>query len=249
MRAEHIGVLLTTNEDDRGSITALTASCKPGWSLPGRFYADPAIYRADLEQVWRKGWLFAGHTCEIPRPGDFFTLSVDTDSVIVIRDEDGAIHGLHNVCRHHGSLICTEAAGRAKRLVCPYHQWSYGLGGELISCRGMHEDLDKAQFSLKQLSLQEVEGLIYISLAKEPLPFEPARELISPLARPQGFTQARVAKAVDYLGVEGSDQTIDSLAVSAGAEDDADRERILVNRSTPSCFLPDIAANCLACLL
>ena len=199
MRAEHIGVLLTTNEDDRGSITALTASCKPGWSLPGRFYADPAIYRADLEQVWRKGWLFAGHTCEIPRPGDFFTLSVDTDSVIVIRDEDGAIHGLHNVCRHHGSLICTEAAGRAKRLVCPYHQWSYGLGGELISCRGMHEDLDKAQFSLKQLSLQEVEGLIYISLAKEPLPFEPARELISPLARPQGFTQARVAKAVDYL--------------------------------------------------
>src|SRR5437870_4841465 len=74
-------------------IAALAAHCRPGWSLPGEFYSDEAVYRADLERIWRRGWLFAGHTCEIPNPGDYFTLNVDTDSLIIIRGEDGTIRG------------------------------------------------------------------------------------------------------------------------------------------------------------
>src|SRR6266567_8270330 len=130
-------------------ITSLIEKCRPGWTLPGQFYSGETIYEADLERIWRRGWLFAGHACEIPQPGDYFTLAVDSDSLIVIRGEDGAIRGLHNVCRHRGSLICTEAAGHSKRLVCPYHQWTYGLDGGLLACRGMPEDLDKSQFPLK----------------------------------------------------------------------------------------------------
>src|SRR5260221_4535255 len=146
-------------------IAALAEAWRPGWSLPGEFFSDAAIYRADLEHIWRSGWLFAGHTCEIPKPGDYFTLQVDTDSIIVVRGEDGAIRGLHNVCRHRGSLVCTKPAGHSKRLVCPYHQWTYGLDGRLLACRGMPEDLDKTQFPLKQVHAREVDGLIYLSLA------------------------------------------------------------------------------------
>src|SRR6266446_7342070 len=170
-------------------IAALASGCRPGWSLPAEFYSDETIYRADLERIWRRGWLFAGHSCEIPKPGDYFTLEVDADSLIVIRGEDGAIRGLHNVCRHRGSLICTESACRSKRLVCPYHQWTYGLDGSLLACRGMPEDLDKAQFGLHRLHAREVEGLIFISLAQEPVPFEPALEALTPLLRPQGFAR------------------------------------------------------------
>src|SRR5690242_7568795 len=179
-------------------IAALAAEYRPGWSLPGAFYSDEDVYRADLERIWRAGWLFAGHSCEIPNAGDYFTLEVGADSVAVVRGADRLIRGFHNVCRHRGSLICTEPAGHANKLVCPYHQWTYGLDGELIACRGMGDDLDKSQFSLKQVAVDEFEGLIFLSLSKNPSDTKRAREVISAIARPQGFAIAKVAKAVDY---------------------------------------------------
>jgi Rieske 2Fe-2S family protein len=153
-----------------------------------------------VARIWRAGWLFAGHACEIPKPGDYFTLAVDTDPIIVVRGEDGTIQGLHNVCRHRGSVICEDSAGHAaRRLVCPYHQWTYGLDGRLLACRGMPDDLDKSQFSLSRVHTREAEGLIFISLAENPPAFESAFELLSPLLKPQGFRRAKVAKAVDYV--------------------------------------------------
>jgi glycine betaine monooxygenase A len=167
--------------------------------LPGAFYSDSTVYQADLERIWRRGWLFAGHSCEIPQPGDFFTLTVDADSLIVIRGDDRAVHGLHNVCRHRGSLICTQPGGHARSLVCPYHQWTYSCDGRLLACRGMPDDLDKSQLGLRPFHTREVEGLIYLSLAERPADFEPALQLLSQIARPQGLSRAKVAKAVDYL--------------------------------------------------
>src|SRR5712672_3347088 len=183
----------------KDSVTALAAEYRPGWTLPGAFYSDEVVYRADLERIWRAGWLFAGHGCEIPKPGDYFTLEVGPDSIAIVRGADGVIRGFHNVCRHRGSLICTETTGHAKKFICPYHQWTYGLDGKLIACRGMGDDFDKSQFSLKQVAVHELEGLIYFSLAKNPWDTQRAREIISTLARPQGFATAKVAKVVDYL--------------------------------------------------
>src|SRR6185436_15069587 len=104
------------------------------------------------------------------------------------------VQGLFNVCRHRGSLICTGSTGNATRFVCPYHQWTYGLDGRLLACRGMPDDLDKEEFGLSRVHVREVEGLIFISLAKNPAPFEPAFETLSPLLAPQGFNRAKVAK-------------------------------------------------------
>jgi len=183
----------------QSAIDSLVARCQPGWSLPREFYSDEGIYRLDVAAVWRTGWLVAGHSCELSRPGDYFTLELDKDSIIILRGDDGAVHALHNVCRHRGSLICTEPAGHLTRLVCPYHQWTYGLDGKLLACRGMAENLDKAQFPLHRLCAREVGGLVFISLATDPAPFEPAFEALSPLLKPQGLARAKVAKVVDYL--------------------------------------------------
>ena len=183
----------------QSAIESLIARCQPGWSLPRDFYSADEIYRLDLARLWRTGWLFAGHSCEVSRPGDYFTLEVDSDSIIVVRAEDGVVHALYNVCRHRGSVICSEAAGQVTRLVCPYHQWTYALDGKLLACRGMGEEFDKTQFGLQPAHSREVEGLIFISLAPEPLPFELVFELLAPLLRPQGLRRAKVAKAVDYI--------------------------------------------------
>src|ERR1051325_3880356 len=103
----------------------LLDSCRPGWSLPGAFYHHETVYRLDLERIWRRGWLFAGHTCEIPEPGDYFTVEVDADSILILRDDNGEIRALHNVCRHRGSRLCSEVSGHLNKIVCPYHQWVY----------------------------------------------------------------------------------------------------------------------------
>ncbi len=182
-----------------GMADSWMAQCRPGWSLPGAFYSEEQIYRADLQRIWRAGWLLAGHACEVPNPGDFFTLEVDTDSLIILRDDEGTIRCLHNVCRHRGSLICTSAGGQVRRLVCPYHQWTYGLDGALLACRGMPEDLDKSHFGLRSAQALELEGLIFISLAAPPPDFELFRGTVGPLLRPQGLARARVAHTADYL--------------------------------------------------
>ena len=181
----------------QGELSSFLAAYRPGWSLPRPFYGHETVYRADLEHIWRKGWLFAGHACEIRNPGDWLTLQAETDSLIVIRGEDGAVRALHNVCRHRGSQIVAPGRGSTKRLVCPYHQWTYDTKGALTFCRGMHE-LDKAQFSLKKVQCEVVEGLIFISLAGNPAPFAAARELMAPYLKPQGLERAKVAKQVDY---------------------------------------------------
>ncbi|HEX6414634.1 MAG TPA: aromatic ring-hydroxylating dioxygenase subunit alpha [Burkholderiales bacterium] len=181
----------------QGELSSFLAAYRPGWSLPRPFYGHETVYRADLEHIWRKGWLFAGHACEIRNPGDWLTLQVETDSLIVIRGEDGAVRALHNVCRHRGSQIVAPGRGSTKRLVCPYHQWTYDTKGALTFCRGMHE-LDKAEFSLKKVQCEVVEGLIFISLAENPAPFAAARELMAPYLKPQGLERAKVAKQVDY---------------------------------------------------
>src|SRR5438067_13237062 len=104
------------------SLESMIAECRPGWSLPGAFYRDDTVYRRDIERVWRRGWLFAGHTCEVPAAGDYMTVQVDTDSVIILRGDDGEIRGLHNVGRHRGSMLCREAAGHVGKVDRPEPQ-------------------------------------------------------------------------------------------------------------------------------
>src|SRR5262245_33715090 len=107
-------------------LAGLIATRREGHSLPGEFYKDEEVYRADLHGIWRRFWLFAGHSCQIPKPGDFFTLELDADPLLIIRGDDGVIRAFYNVCRHRGTVVCSEEAGHVRRLVCPYHQWVYG---------------------------------------------------------------------------------------------------------------------------
>ena len=183
---------------DRQRIADLSASRRAGYSLPGRFYSDELVYRLELERIWRRGWLFVCHTCEIRQPGDFVTFAVGNDSLIVIRDDNGDVNAFWNVCRHRGTQICNTQAGRAERLVCPYHQWTYARNGTLLSCRGMQDDIDKGQLGLVRAPVRQVAGLIYVSLSDSPPEFEAAAEAIHCVAQQQGLNRAKVAKVVDY---------------------------------------------------
>lgn len=179
-------------------IQQIVTSRREGYALPRAFYHDIALYQYELEQIWRHGWIFAGYTCQVPHPGDFFTFSIDADSIIVIRDDEGYVRAFHNVCTHRGTLLFEEEAGSVRAIVCPYHQWTFSRCGDLLSCHGMQDDTDKGELSLHKLLIETFEGLIFVTLASSPPPFEPARVQMAPFAKPQGFEQSKVAKIVDY---------------------------------------------------
>ncbi len=178
-------------------IEDLIKARRRGWSLAQPFYLDQAIFTLDMERVFRAGWLFAGHSCEIKKPGDFFTYDVAGDSLIVIRQDDGSVRALFNVCRHRGSRICTEPSGRVSRLMCPYHQWTYDKDGRLLHNTWMPDDFEKSAFGLEHAHVQVVSGLIFVSLTREPLEFEPNDDLTK-LLDMQGIEHAKVAYTETY---------------------------------------------------
>ncbi len=175
----------------------LANSRQPGWSLEQPFYIDPAIFQLDLDYVFRTGWLFAGHACQIQKPGEYFCYEVAGDSLIIIRGNDGKVRALFNVCRHRGSIICKKPAGQVKILVCPYHSWSYDTDGKLLRNTWMPDDFVKSDFSLKQAHVKNVAGLVFVSLAEVAPLFAPKDDL-KQLLEPHGLERARVAYTETY---------------------------------------------------
>src|SRR3954454_69100 len=98
-------------------LDAILSSREPDHGLPRAFYQTEALYRLELDKIWHAGWLFAGFTFEIPKPGDYITLSVDATSLIVMRGDDGAVRAFHNVCRHRGTQLCRNATGHVRAIV------------------------------------------------------------------------------------------------------------------------------------
>ena len=106
-------------------IDKLVSTQQPGCSMSQPFYVDPLIFELDMKYIFMSQWLFVGHISQITLPGDYFTFVAGEESIIIVRGEDGSIHGHFNVCRHRGSQICLESSGHVQTLVCPYNQWVY----------------------------------------------------------------------------------------------------------------------------
>ncbi|GED21376.1 aromatic ring-hydroxylating oxygenase subunit alpha [Halomonas halmophila] len=141
----------------------------PNFSLPQPFYNDERLFRIDVQEIFEKEWLFAGLTCEIPAKGNFMTLEVGNNPIVIVRGNNGEVHAFHNVCRHRGSRLCVHDKGKVAKLVCPYHQWTYELDGRLLFAgTDMGSDFDLSQYGLKPVNVRTGGGYIFISLAEQP---------------------------------------------------------------------------------
>lgn len=183
---------------DKQTITALIEAQPDRTSLDQAFYTDADIYQRDIEQIYLKCWLYAGHISEIPTVGDWFLFELAGESVIIVRSGESEVSALINVCRHRGSKICLERRGCSKKLVCRYHGWSYDLDGGLYSAAHMREDFDKSEIRLKKIHTEVLEGMLYVNFAEQPAPFEPVREALTECLRPYRLEQAKVAHRKTY---------------------------------------------------
>jgi len=96
-------------------------------------YSDPALFSLEMDRVFGRAWILVGHESQARQAGDFFTATVGLRPIFVVRGDDGALRAFHNRCPHRGARLCPGDAGHARRLVCPYHAWTFTTQGALVS--------------------------------------------------------------------------------------------------------------------
>jgi len=140
-------------------------------SLPAQQYFSPQFYESELETVWYKNWIYAGRSDEIADAGDFKSLRIGSQNILLVRDGDAQINGFFNTCRHRGSILCTEETGnlKSKHISCPYHRWTYALNGELVRTPHLQStaDFDRSQYSLYRVAVKQWGGCLFINLDAE----------------------------------------------------------------------------------
>lgn len=135
-------------------------------SLPGWVYRDPEFFAAEAARVLRAAWQVVCHVSDVPAPGDWHSLDYLGESIIVVRGDDHEVRAFANVCRHRGSRLLDGASGCARRLVCPYHAWTYALDGRLVGLPGRREypGLQLADHGLVPVELELWQGFVFVRL-------------------------------------------------------------------------------------
>lgn len=172
---------------DSPTPSATTLNWENGTSrIPFDAYTDEALYRRELERFfYGRHWSYVGLDAEVPNPGDFKRTAIGERSVILVRDQDGALHVVENACAHRGVAFCRKRNGNTKMFACPYHQWRYSLNGDLKglpfqrgleqngrTCGGMPADFETRQHGLTKLRVASRGGAVFASFDPDVESFE-----------------------------------------------------------------------------
>jgi anthranilate 1,2-dioxygenase large subunit len=149
--------------------------------IPDWVYTDQTIYEREVERIFHgRTWNYVALECEVPNPGDYIRSNVGPTPVVVARAEDGSINVFENRCAHRAAEFCRELSGNAKEFVCPYHQWTYDLKGNLAGVPfrrgvngkgGMPADFKNSEHGLRQLNVTTHRGVVFASYCDDMEPF------------------------------------------------------------------------------
>ena len=181
-------------------IRNLVANRRKGYTLEAPFYLSPEIHALDIAEIFGKHWIFVAVDPDIAEAGDYMRIEVGHNSVIIVRDDDMNVKAFHNVCRHRGSQLCDEQKGSVGNIVCPYHQWTYNLAGELIHNEHMGEDFDKNNHNLKSVHVGNIAGLIFICLDDNPpADFADMKQAMEPYIAPHHLADCKIIHQEDIV--------------------------------------------------
>ena len=154
------------------------AACLLEPTLPRDAYLSPAVFDTERERIFAREWVLVGREESVPSRGDYLDVDVLGESVLVVRDDDGALRAFFNVCRHRGCALVLRAPAdpsadgvpqtgcKGSTIRCPYHSWVYGLDGALKSAPHLEAALEgrKHEFALHRAGLQTWGGFIFVHL-------------------------------------------------------------------------------------
>lgn len=175
---------MLTNQDSLSTLRADIAraaerTLEAGTTMPPAAYTSPELLEFEIQELFTREWICLGRVEEIPAVGDYFTIVVAGEPLLVVRSEADTIRVLSNVCRHKWTRIAS-GSGCASRFVCPYHAWTYDLDGQLVHTRYMDttEGFDPSKVALPLIRSEIWRGFIYVNIAGDATPVsEHFREL------------------------------------------------------------------------
>jgi glycine betaine catabolism A len=150
----------------RAEVEAVVDPAHSGRMLPRGAYVDPAVLAWELEHFFAGSWVCVGRASGLAEPGTRTAIRIGTEGVLLVRGDDGSLHGFSNVCRHRGHelLPCGEVATRST-IACPYHAWVYDLDGSLRTTPRFDapDDFDITQYRLLELPVEEWHGWVFVN--------------------------------------------------------------------------------------
>ena len=176
---------MTTLSD--GLMAALDASIEDvskASTLPAELYTSADVLALETEAIFMKEWLCVGRAERIPNVGDWFTVTIVDEPLIIARNKAGDVCAMSAVCQHRAMQVC-EGEGNSTTFKCPYHHWNYGLDGRLLGAPAMErtEAFNKADFGLPQLRVEEWLGFVFVNFDQDASPLAPTLERYSPFVQ------------------------------------------------------------------
>lgn len=138
-------------------------------TIPADYYINPSVLASENKNIFARTWQLAGRADQVREKGQFFTTTVGTEPLLIVRGDDGELRALSNVCRHRAGPV---AKGEGKRpvLQCGYHGWTYGLDGSLRKTPEMEgiECFDRESFALPRFQIDSWNDLLFVKLDPGP---------------------------------------------------------------------------------
>jgi phenylpropionate dioxygenase-like ring-hydroxylating dioxygenase large terminal subunit len=191
---------------------ATNARTLPRWApkidpsrwVDNRVYTDVRVYEREVERIFNRTWLFAGHASEARATGDYFTTTILGQPLLFARGNDGRVRAFYNTCRHRGSKVASEPCGHASAFRCPYHFWVYDLDGKLIGIPGEEayegSGFIKEENTLVGLRCEEELGLLFVTFNEDAPSLREylGAKVIETLATPLANAAFEIVKYISY---------------------------------------------------
>ena len=155
----------------------VSAPFEEAHAMPTSVYTSEEFLKRELSDVFSKDWFCVGRASALENAGDYLTLELANQPIIVLRDKDGTLKAMSNVCLHRMSTLL-EGQGNARAIVCPYHAWTYNLDGSLRGAPAMtqNQGFCKEHYKLPQVRCEEWLGWAFVTLNPDAKPV--AEELV-----------------------------------------------------------------------
>ncbi len=169
-------------------------------TLPSHLYFDAAILAAERRQIFNRTWQLIGRQEQAPEIGSYFTATVASEPVVVVRGKDEQLRAFFNVCRHRAGPVAT-GAGCRQSLQCAYHGWTYALTGELLGTPFFEgvEEFNRRDFGLVPVRLESWEQFIFVNLDNNAPPLGDVLGELPQQTEPFAISNMKFVERRDYL--------------------------------------------------
>ncbi len=143
-------------------------------SLPPEAYVSKELYELEVREIFERSWLCVGREEYVPGSGDYYTITIMEEPMIVVRGADGVVRALNAACRHRAMPV-VQGRGNARRFTCPYHAWTYGTDGRLLGAPHMEQSriFDRRSCRLPAYRLESWNGFLFVNLDDDAGPLRP----------------------------------------------------------------------------